>query len=183
MRGVDDHDVHAASMSAIARRSVSPTLVAAATRRRPRRPCRRWDIAGLLDVFHRDEADAAIGVVDDEDLLDAVLVQKPLGFLGADAFAHGDKIVLRHQLAHGLSRIHGEAHVAVGEDADEPAGALPGALDDGNPGDPMALHQRERVGERRVGRDGHRIDDRAALELLHPADLLGLFLDARGCGE
>ena len=35
----------------------------------------------LLDVLDRDQADAAIGVVHHQDLLDAVLVQKPLGLV------------------------------------------------------------------------------------------------------
>ena len=35
----------------------------------------------LLDVLDRDQADAAIGVVDHQDLLDAVLVQQPLGLV------------------------------------------------------------------------------------------------------
>ena len=40
-----------------------------------------------------------------------------------DALAHGDQLVLGHQLGDRLPRIGGEAHVAVGEDADQLAGA------------------------------------------------------------
>ena len=105
----------------------------------------------LLDVLDGDEADAAIGVVDDENLLDAVLMQQPLGLVRLHAFAHGDEIVLGHQLAHRLARIVGEAHVAVGQDADQLAGALAvGALHHRNAGDAIALHQGQRVGQRRV---------------------------------
>ena len=35
----------------------------------------------LLDVLDGDQADAAIGVVDDQQLLDAVLMQQALGFV------------------------------------------------------------------------------------------------------
>ena len=35
----------------------------------------------LLDVLDGDQADAAIGIVHHQDLLDAVLVQQPLGFV------------------------------------------------------------------------------------------------------
>ena len=41
----------------------------------------------LLDVLHRDQADAAILRVDHQQLLDAVLVQQPLGLVLADALA------------------------------------------------------------------------------------------------
>ena len=106
----------------------------------------------LLDVLDGDQADAAILVVDHQQLLDAVLVQEPLGLVLADALAHGDEPLLGHQLGHLLARIGGEAHVAVGEDADQLAGpAIAAALDHRNAGDAVLLHQRERVGERRAG--------------------------------
>ena len=79
----------------------------------------------LLDVLDRDQADAAIFVVDHEQLLDAVLMEEALGFLHADALAHRDELLLGHQLVDRLVRIGGEAHVAVGEDADELAVAPP----------------------------------------------------------
>ena len=88
----------------------------------------------LLDVLHRDEPDAAVEVVDHQELLDAVLVQEPLGLVLADALAHGDEPILGHQLGDLLARIGGEAHVAVGEDADELAGpAVAAALTTGMP--------------------------------------------------
>src|SRR4029450_11703032 len=49
------------------------------------------ELVGLLDVLDRDQADAAIGVVDDQQLLDTVLVQEPLGLLLGGALAHGDQ--------------------------------------------------------------------------------------------
>ena len=49
---------------------------------------------------------------------DAMLMQQALGFVLADALAHGDELVLGHQLGDALLRIGGKANVAVGQDAD-----------------------------------------------------------------
>ena len=180
VRGIDDDDV----AFRLDQRERAPQAVLAHARRRGDAQAAALVLAGvgiflrLLDVLDRDQTDAAIGLVDDEDLLDAMLMQQTLGFFGANAFAHGDELVLRHQLAHGLAHVGGEAHVAVGQDADELARALAVlALDHRDAGDAIALHQRERVGERGIGRDGDRVDHHAAFELLHAADLLGLLLD------
>src|SRR6516162_2733596 len=78
---------------------------------------------GLLHVLHGDEAYTAILAVDDEELLDAVLMEKPLGLFLADPFPHSDETLPRHQLRHFLSGVAGEANIAVGENADELAGA------------------------------------------------------------
>ena len=117
------------STPASIRRSVrskplSPTVVAAATRSRP---CSSLQACGLATAFSMSftvmSPTQRYCVVDHEQLLDAVLMQKPLGFLLADAFAHGDEPLLGHQLGDLLARIGGEAHVAIGENADELAGA------------------------------------------------------------
>ncbi len=76
----------------------------------------------LLDILHGDEADAAIVAVDHQKLLDAMLMQKPLGLVLADVFAHRDEALLGHQLGDFLPLVGGKAHVAIGEDADELAG-------------------------------------------------------------
>ena len=73
----------------------------------------------LLHVLDGDQTDAAILVVDDQQLLDAMLVQHPLGLVLADALAHRDEILVRHQFGNLLPRIGGKAHVAVGENADQ----------------------------------------------------------------
>ena len=72
----------------------------------------------LLDVLDGDQADAAARVVDHDQLLDPVLVQQPARLVLADALADGDDLA-GHQFGDRLARIVGEAHVAVGEDADE----------------------------------------------------------------
>jgi hypothetical protein len=65
-----------------------------------------------------------------------------------------------------------EAEVAVGEDADEPF-----ALGDRHAGDFVAAHYFERLGDQLLGRDGHGVDDHAALGALDLVDLAGLLLD------
>ena len=101
-------------------------------------------------------------------------MQQFLGLLALDALADRDQIVLRHQLAHRLRRVAGEADIAVGEDAGQLAGFL---LDDGNAGDMVLRHQAQRLAQRGVGVDGHRIDDHAGFEFLDPPHLLGLPFD------
>ena len=128
----------------------------------------------LLYVLHRDEADAAIILVDDQQLLDAMLMQQPARLVLVDALAHGDEL-LGHQLGDRLRLVVGEAHVAIGENADQPAGLLAmAALDHRNAGNAVARHQRQRVGERLVGIDGDRVDHHAALIALHLAHFRGL---------
>ncbi len=126
----------------------------------------------LFDVLDGDQADAAIVVVDDQQLLDPVLVQQPLGFDAFDAFLHGDQRFVRriagHQLAHRLVRIVGEAHVAVGQDAEERPGVR---FDHRNARETVQSHQRQGVGKRRIGADRHRIDDHPGFELLDLAHL------------
>ena len=84
------------------------------------------------------------------------------------------RFFVRHQLADPLARVAGEAHVAVGEDADELAVAV---LDHRDAGDAVVGHQRQRVGQRLVGVDGDRVDHHAGLEFLDLAHLGGLLVD------
>ena len=128
----------------------------------------------LLDVLDRDQADAAIGLVDDQQLLDAVLVQEALGLLAGDALAHGDQLVPGHQLGDRLARVAGKAHVAVGQDADQLARA---ALDHRDAGDLVIGHQPQRVGQRLVGVDRDRVDHHPGLEFLDLADFVRLLVD------
>ncbi len=109
-------------------------------------------------------------------------MQEPARLVMAHPFADRHDLA-GHQLGDRLARIVGEAHVAVGENADELRRlAVRPALDHRNAGDRGAAHQRQRFGERRVGKDGDRIDDHAALEALDLAHLLGLLRGLQGCG-
>jgi len=47
----------------------------------------------------------------------------------------------------------GKSHVAVGENTDQSPRPLPLVLQTGNTGDVVALHQGQRIIERRLGRD------------------------------
>ena len=124
-----------------------------------------------LDVLDRDEADAAVGVVDHHELLDPVPVEEPLRLVAVHVLAHRDQVLGGHDLAHRPVRVGLEADVAVGEDADQPAAAR---LDHGDAGDAVLLLEAQRLAHRAVGRNGQRVDDHAGLELLDPAHLLRL---------
>ena len=123
MRGVDDEAIDARRDQPL---GALETLVADGGRGGdPQPPLRVLGGVGmggrLLDVLDRDQADAAVVLVDHDQLLDAVLVQQPPRLVLADPLPDGDDLA-RHQFADRLARIVGEAHVAVGEDADQPPG-------------------------------------------------------------
>src|SRR5258708_27329790 len=94
----------------------------------------------LLDVLDCDQTDAMLVLIDDDQLFDAALMQKPPRLVLADALADGDHVA-RHQLADPLARIVGEAHVAIGQYPDQPGGfAVRAALDPRNPRYAAAAH-------------------------------------------
>ncbi len=135
-------------------------------------------LLGLLDVLDGDEADAVVSVVHNDQLFDAVAVQQPLRLVAVYAVLDGDEVRLRHQLVDRLGRIGREAHIAVGEDADQPplpvASAIEARLDDGDARDAMGFHQVEGILQRGRRRDGQRVHDHAGFEFLDLPDLLGL---------
>ena len=128
----------------------------------------------LLDVLDGDEADAAVGVIDHQQLFDAVLVEQALGFRLVHAFAHRDQALGGHQFRNRLLLVGSESHVAVGQDADQLAGRL---LDHRDAGDAVIRHQAQRVGQTGRRFDGDGIDHHAQLEPLDAADFVGLPLD------
>ncbi|MGX0984954.1 hypothetical protein AB7M67_006063 [Bradyrhizobium japonicum] len=129
----------------------------------------------LLHVLYGDQADAAILLVDHEQLLDAMLVQHPPRLVLADILADRDEAVMRHQFGDFLPAVGGKPHVAVGEDADQLAGRiLVRTGDDGNAGDAVVAHQLERIVERGLGADGERVHHHARLVALDLPDLGGL---------
>ena len=71
----------------------------------------------LLDILDGDEADAVIVFVDDQQLLDTVLMQKPAGIFLADRPLDSHEPILRHQLTNRLPEIRGKVHITVGQNA------------------------------------------------------------------
>ncbi len=180
VRGIDHH--HVAFRFDKRHRAAETVFAYAGGRGHAQAPqivlARVGEFLRLLDILHRDQAHAAIGIVDHENLFDAVLVQEALGLFHLHAFAHGDELVLGHQLADHFAGIGGEAHVAIGEDADQLARAVRfRAFHDGNAGNAVALHQCKRIGQRGVWRDGDGVHHHAAFEFLHATDVIGLFFD------
>ena len=131
----------------------------------------------FLDVLHRDQTDATVIAVDHQQLLDAMLVQQPFGLVLTDAaLTHRDEVFLGHQFGHFLPPVGGKAYVAIGQDADEFAGAsVAAALDHRDAGDAVLLHQGKRIGERGVGMNGDRVHHHAGFELFHLAHLRRLY--------
>ena len=179
-----------AAISASTRRKPSsPTPVAAATRSRPRVLHRIRVRLRLVHVLDGDQADAAPGLVGHHQLLDPVAVQQVPRLVRGDVGGRGDQVVPRHQLIDPRTRVVGEAHVAVGDDADQPARA---ALDHRDAADAVLFLDGADIGQGLVGVDGDGVHHHAGFELLHPADLGGLFLrrhvlvddaDAAGLGH
>ncbi len=127
----------------------------------------------LVHVLDGDQADAAIAIVDNDQLLDPVLVQQVPGAFGADIGGDRDEVLPRHQLIHFQTGFGGEAHIAVGDDADQAVGI---ALDHRNAADAMGRHQRLHIGQGLVRVDGQRVHHHARLVFLDPADLGRLLL-------
>ena len=129
---------------------------------------------GLLDVLHRDQAGGAIVLVDDDDPLDLAVAQQGAGLVASGPFAHGDQIARGHQLDGLAIRVGVEPHVAVGQDADQ----LPGLRIDHRKARNLSLgHDGADFAQRRLRRDGHRIDDHPAFIAFDLADHVRLFLD------
>src|SRR3546814_4137667 len=78
-----------------------------------------WISYSLFNILDRDEANAMIMPIDNQQLFDAPLMQEATCILLTDARLHGRKIILRHQFPHGLLRVFGETHVAMSEDTDQ----------------------------------------------------------------
>ena len=109
-------------------------------------------VGGLFHVVHGDEPDAAVVVVHDDELLDAVLVQQAPCLGPVDARPDRHEVLAGHEVCDLHVEIGGEAHVAVGDDADQ----LAPAVDHRNAGDLVAVLEREDIAQRGVGSDGDR---------------------------
>ncbi len=99
---------------------------------------------GLEEILDGDEPDQ-LAVLDDQELLDAVLVEQLLGAVVGDAGRHGDQLP-GHQHVHRLVEVLLEADVAGGEDAHRRL-----ALDHRHAADVVLAHHGERLAERLDG--------------------------------
>jgi hypothetical protein len=108
-------------------------------------------------------------------LLDLVPAQQRHGLVGADPHPPGDQRSDGHDVTDKPGGVGLEAHVAVGDDAEQPVVAV----DDGYAGDAVATAQGVRLADRRVRPDGHWLGHHAGLGTLDQVDLLGLLLEGQ----
>ena len=127
----------------------------------------------FLDILDRDQANAAIVIVDHQQFLDAPLVQRTPRFFLTYPGRNGRQIVLGHQLGNQLFGIFGKTDIAIGQYADQFARFL----DHGNSGNPVLLHGRLRFCKGCIGCDGDRIDYHAGFKTLYLPHGSGLLFD------
>ncbi len=117
-------------------------------------------------------------VVDQRQLLDLVLGQQIVGVFLGDVGRTGDQVLTGHNLGDLEAVVvlgSDEAHVTVGDDADE----LVVLVDDRQTGDVEAAAQLVEVGEGDVRAHGERIVDHAGFGTLDDVDLGGLVVDGK----
>ena len=116
----------------------------------------------IVDVLDGDETAQMLVLVHNQELFDAVFVQMALGFLQGSAHGNGDEVFAGHYLAHqNLGAVFHKAHVPVGQDALQAA-----VVHDGQAGNAEVVHEIQRFLHCAGGRDGHGIENHAALALL-----------------
>ena len=128
----------------------------------------------LFNILDRDQPDAAKRIIDHQQFFDPASMEQTARFFLPGAERHGGKVFGRHQLTHGLRRVFGKAHIAVGQDTDQFAIAV----GHGNAADPVQLHQRLRIAQRGIGADRDRVDHHPAfvpLDRAHGGALIGHF--------
>ena len=141
VRGIDDEHVYAG----IEQRLGAPDAVLAGAGRGGRAQAPVIVLAGigellrLLDVLHRvtspTQRYASSTTIS---FSMRCWCRSRFALLAIDGFAHRDELVLGHQLGDRLRGIGGEAHVAIGDDADQ---LLRAVLDHRNARDAMLRHQ------------------------------------------
>ena len=129
-------------------------------------------LVALDEVLDRDEPAQPAGLVDQRQLLDLVLGEQRQRGVGVHADGRGDQRHRRHHVADESVLVGLEAHVPVGDDAEEDAVGV----DDRCARDAVAGRQRVDLGEGVVRRDGDGVGHHAGLGPLHQVDLAGLLL-------
>ncbi|MPM36134.1 hypothetical protein SDC9_82729 [bioreactor metagenome] len=123
-------------------------------------------LVGLHEVLQGDQPGEPTVGVDQRELLDLVLRQQAEGLVIGDPDVAGDQRHRGHHLGDLAARVGLEAHVPVGDDADE----LHVTLDDRHAGDAEVGADLVDVLERGVGGDGDRLVDHAGLGALDLVD-------------
>ncbi len=130
------------------------------------------ELLALDEVLDGDQAAQAVVGVHERELLDLVLAQQFEGALAADADGGGDQVPGGHDLADRAGAVVLEAHVAVGDDADE--GAV--LVGDRDAGDPVVGAEALDLGQVVLGATGDGVGDHAGLGALDQVDLARLVL-------
>ena len=127
----------------------------------------------FVEVFNGDEALQAKVVVHDENFLDTVLMQQALHlFKRRTLFYRNQFFLLGHDRGNRLFRVGLKADIAARHNADEVA-----RLHHRHTGNAVGAGELDQLRNACGALDRDRIFDHATLELLDPADFLGLFLD------
>jgi hypothetical protein len=127
---------------------------------------------GLLAVLQRQKAGELALAIMNEQLLDPSRLHQAARFIKVGGFGQHGEIVARHHHADGRVVGLGKAHIAVGDDADDPAALV----DHGKSGDVVTTHQFLGVLEGLVRRQGDRVINCPRDKPLHPPDLFGLLV-------
>ena len=131
--------------------------------------------AFLEYVLVGDQADYMPLAVDDGQLLDLVFLQHLAHIFPVRLrVRYRDEVLGGHYVPDEHGHVVLETHVAVGHYSDE----MPFAVGHRNAADVVVVHEPERVADRLVLVDGHRVVDHAVFGALHLAHLCGLGLYA-----
>ena len=135
-------------------------------------------LLGLDEVFDGDQTGQVAFGVDQRQLFDLVLGQQVVRVLLGDVGRTGDEVLAGHHFGDLQTVVIlgcDEAHVAVGDDADE----LVVLVHDRQTGDVETAAQLVEVGQGHVRAHGERIADHAGFGTLDDVDLGGLVVDGK----
>jgi hypothetical protein len=113
------------------------------------------------------------GVINDEQLFDAVFLQHGLGLVERGPHGDCDERLLGHHFGDGNLEPRLEAQVAVGDDADQ----MTGFIHDGHARNLVAFHHAQSFGDGTIRPNRHGVNNHPGLRALDLVDLFGLPLD------
>jgi hypothetical protein len=114
----------------------------------------------LFNVLDGDESLELVILVHYGELLYLVLLEDGLGFVEGGADKACDKVLVGHDLIDLAGHVLLKFHIAVGDDADKPAGFI----HDGHAGDAKLCHKCVGVGKRVAGRQGEGVCNNSVSE-------------------